>query len=137
VVGPLEAFGWIAFAAEEEIFPWIVSGDAGHAGELALISNRNDRVAGGRADHHVDLVTVDELRRDFRCTVRVRLAVAVENFHRMLFAGDRDAIGQGLFDLGNHPLIGFAECSNRSGLRADHADLDGLARRPRRLKHPR
>ena len=55
----------------------------------------------------------------------VGLAVAIENFDRVLFAGDGDAVGKRLFDLGQHPLIGFAEGGDRSGLRADHADFDG------------
>ena len=132
VVGPLEALLGVAFAAEEEVFPRIVGGDAGNAGELALIGDRNDGVAGRGGDHDVDLVAVDELRRDFRGAVRVRLAVAVDDLDRMRFAGDGDALRQCLLDLGEHPLVGLAERGDRPGLRADHADLDRAAGGARR-----
>ena len=85
-------------------------------------------------DHDVDLVVVDELRRDLRGAVRVRLAVAVDDLDRMLLAGDGDAAGERLAHLAQHPLVGLAEGGDRAGLRAHHADLDGAARGARRAR---
>src|SRR5262249_54430995 len=136
VVGPLEAFGWVALAPEEEVFPRIVGGDAWNAGELALVRDRNDSVAGRRADHDVDLVAVDELRGDFRRPVGVRLAVAIDDLDRMLLARDGDAWRQNLAGFGEHPLIGLAEGGDRPGSRANHSDLDGTTRGTRRGEQP-
>ena len=54
MVGPLKAFGWITLAAKEEVFPRVVCGDAGNAGKLALIRDRDDRIAGRGADHRAE-----------------------------------------------------------------------------------
>ena len=137
VVGPLEALLRVALAAEEPGLPRIVRGDAGHAGEFALVGHRIGRVGRRRGDHDVDLVVVDELRRHFRRAVRIRLAVPVEDLDGMFLAGDHDAVAQNLAHALGHPFRRLAECGDRAGFRRDHADLDGLGGRARRLKHPR
>ena len=136
VVGPLEAFGRIAFASEEEVFPGIIRGDAGNAGKLALIRDRDDGVAGRRGDHDVDLVVIDELRGDFRRAVGVRLAVAIDDLDRVLLAGDGDPGGEHLAHLAQHPLVGLAERGDRAGRRAHHADFDRAAGGARGCEQP-
>ena len=85
--------------------------------ELALVGHGNDGVAGRRGDHDVDVLVVDELRRDLAGAVRVRLAVALDDLNRVLLAGDGDAAREHLAHLGQHPLIGLAEGGDGAGLR--------------------
>ena len=119
VVGPLEALLGIAFAPEEPGLPGIVRGDAGNAGELALVGDRIDRVAD--VDEPIMMSTLSLL---MSCAVTSEARFGFDwlslgdDLDIVFLPGDRDAVGKLLAHARGDPLRRLAEGGDRAGLRA-------------------
>jgi hypothetical protein len=125
MIGPLEALGRIAFAAEEIRLPRRVGGDARHLVDLAGVG---DRVHGVRrmCDHHqVDLAGVDQFVRHFGGAVGIGLAVLDDDLDRVGLVADLDAVGDRLLELAQHEAVRLGEDRERTGRRRHQSDLDG------------
>src|SRR5262249_27946566 len=70
------------------------------------------------------------------CVATSEARCAVDDLHRMLFAGDHDAVAECFAHTVGHPFRGLAEGGDGARFRRDHADLDGLGRCARGLKYP-
>ena len=96
-------------------------------GDFLGLTGRRDRVGCFRRrghEHHVDLVVQDELFGDFGSAVGVGLAVLDDDFKIPTDGGIHKAIDDKAIRLG--------KCRQRTGLRADIAQLDLCAHRQRR-----
>ena len=132
VVGVVErlpggrAAAGVGLAADEIGLPRRHRRDAGHLLDLAL---GGDRVGGlGRRgdQHQVDLVVDDQLLGDRRGAVRVGLAVLDRHLDRIGLAADFQAVLDRRQEALDDEIVGFGEGGERSGARADIAELDRL-----------
>src|SRR5271157_3568769 len=124
VIGPLEALGRVAAAAEEPRLPGRRGRNARHAVEFALVANRVGVFRRGADDHEIDVVLKDKFARDFRGSVRVRLAVLNDDLDRIAPVRAGDAVLQGLAYELEVEIVGFARRRERPGFRTDVAHLD-------------
>ena len=93
-IGPVEALGRIALAAEEVRLPRAVGGDARHLVDLGLVGHRIGGVGRARRDHQVDLVGEDQFGRDLRGAAAARLAVLGDDLNLMGPAAALQALAQ-------------------------------------------
>ena len=114
----------ICLLADEPGLPRGLGRDARHLLDLALGA---DGIGGLRRrghEHQVDLVTNDQLLGDLGGTVRVRLAVLDDHLDRTGRAAHPQAAFHRLAELPEHEVVGLGERGQRTGLRADVAELD-------------
>jgi hypothetical protein len=76
---------------------------------LALARDRVGGLRGGRHDHEVDLVVVDEVRRHLRRPVRIGLAVLGEDSDGPRLPGDGEPLVERLPDPADDEVVGLAE----------------------------
>ena len=132
VIGPVEALGRIALAAEEPGLPRHDARNARQLVELARIAHRIRGLRCACGEHQRDLVLEDQVVGDLACAVRVGLAVLQHDLHRVLLAADADAVLEGRLHLVDDPLVRFAEGRERPRLRRHVADLDRVGREDQR-----
>ena len=117
-----------AAAAEVVRLPRAVVGHAGDLQRLGLVGHGAHRVRRGGDHHDVDAVVGDEVAGDGRGAVGVGLRVLDDDLDRVDEAvAAHDAVLDGGLPLLDEPLVGLAEGRERSGERADEADLDRAA----------
>ena len=126
---------WVCLLADEPGLPRRERGDARDFLDLALGANGIGGLRRISDQHQVDLVLHDEVFRDLRRTVRIRLTVLENDFDRARRVADLDpALGR-LLELTEHELVCGRERRERSGRRADVADLDRFRLRDGRRVH--
>ena len=98
VVGILEGVLLAGFGASAVVprLPRHDGGDARHPSGFARVGHGIDRFRCGRGEHQVDTVAVDQVIGNLRATLRVRLAVFVDDLHVVILAADGQATGEGL-----------------------------------------
>ena len=132
VPGVLESDIRLATAREEPRLPRCHGGDAGNFVHLALVRHRIGCFGRRGHQHQVDVVGLNQAARHFGGAVGAGLAVPQNDFHRALARLGHHTVGQHRLQLGQRVGVRFAKRGERAGLRADHADLDGLGRRTHR-----
>ena len=111
---------------EEKGFQRVVGADARHAVELALVRDRIDGFRRGEGSDEMHLVLEDQILRDLGGAVRIGLAVLDDEFQRVDGAVDLDRIVQRLPDVVERPGHLLVEQRQRTRLRRNKTDLDGL-----------
>ena len=124
MIGPIETFLRITFAAEEIGLPGRVGGDTRHFVGLGLIRDRVGDVGRIGGEDQIDLFAQDQFGRDFGGAARTRLAVLWDDLDRIDLAVVGDAGADHLGDLLENEVVGFPKRRDRPGRRADHPDLD-------------
>ena len=122
VIGPLEAGGRVAAAAEEVGLPRAERRDAGDLVDLGLVGHRVGGLRRVAGTEQVHLVGEDQLARDIGRTVGVRLAVLDDDLDIEALAAGLDLAADGLEHRGDVELVGGGEGGERPGLGADIAD---------------
>ena len=129
VIGPGEALGRIALAAEEIRLPRAIGGDAGHLVDLGLVGHRIGRIGRRGGDDEIDLVAEDQFGRDFGGAAAAGLAVLADDLDLIGAAAALQSLGENAAHLFENETIGLAEAGERTGPRADVSDLDDAALR--------
>jgi hypothetical protein len=134
-VGPLvrRRLTRLRTATEVPRFPGNDRADARNARGLARIGDGVDRLGRRGRQHDVDAAAVDEIFRERTRARRIRLRVAIEDLDGVRLPADREPFTERLANELEHVRVAFAETGERSGARADEADLDrfgGVGARP-------
>ena len=114
----------IGLLTDEPRLPRAIGRDAGDFLDLALGRDRIGRLRRIGHQHQVDLVLHDQVFRDLRRAVRIRLAVLDDHFDRTRAALHRKAVLRRFRKCGEREIVGFRESGERTGLRRDKTNLD-------------
>ena len=93
MVGPFERL-LVAAARHDHGLPRRAGRDGGDTIELTLVGGRIDDVGCRSGYHEMDALIQDEVARKLGSLVRVRLRVAVEDFHLIGLAADLKPVGE-------------------------------------------
>src|SRR5205823_2969175 len=103
--------------------------DARHVGRLARVRDGVHGFRRGCRQHEVDLLGLDEIVGHLRADRWGRLAIAVDDLHRVVGAPDGKTFLERVTGQLESVTVGLAEAGGRSTDRAYETDLDGARRR--------
>ena len=129
MIGPVETFGGVSAAAEEVWLPWRIGADAGHLVDFALIGHRIDGFRGAGHHHQVDLIRLDQVRRNLGGAIGAGLAVAHQYLDGPSGAAGHDAALELLANLVNDERVGFSKGRKGARFRADITNFKGASGR--------